>query len=255
MLLTCDIGNTNIKTGLFSNDILIEMMQFNNIESFSSYIQSISVEHIAVSSVVPDLTQRISDLSQNIKGITPFIITKDAGFNLEIAYNSPETLGIDRLCSAEGAFYLYKNSEDYKSFNSGTCILSIDFGTATTINIVRFPGRFVGGIIAPGITMMFESLDSRTAQLPGVSEKYYDGFIGNNTASSIASGVINSAAGLIKSTVNYLTAEMKAEDLKIFITGGNAEKLIPYLNFEYNYIPELVLIGVRTVYKMNFPGS
>lgn len=255
MLLACDIGNTNIKTGLFSDDKLIKRMLFNNIESVSSYLQSISVEHIAISSVVPDLTKNISALSKDIKGITPFVITKDTGFNLKISYDTPETLGIDRLCSAEGAFYLFKNSEDYKNFHSGTYILSIDFGTATTINIVSFPGEFTGGIIAPGITMMFESLDSKTAQLPRVSENHYNGFIGKNTASSIASGVINSAVGSIKSTINYLTSEMKAQELKIFITGGNAEKLIPYLDFEYNYIPELVLIGVRTIYEKSFPNK
>ncbi len=255
MLLACDIGNTNIKTGLFSDDKLTEKMLFNNIESFNAYLHTKSVHNFAVSSVVPELTKKIINESIVLKNFCPFIITKEVKFNLKISYDSPETLGIDRLCSAEGAFSLYKSTEDYKNFDDKTYILAIDLGTATTINIVSYPGEFNGGIIAPGITMMFESLNRSTAQLPNVSEKYYNNFIGRNTRSSIASGVINSGIGLIKSTIGYLKSEMKAKELKIFITGGNAEKLLPYFNFEYKFVPELVLLGVKTIYDKNHQES
>jgi type III pantothenate kinase len=251
MLLACDIGNTNIKSGLFYEDKLIETKILDNQESFSAYLQEKPVDKIAISSVVPKLTKYIIDLAKSIDGPLPFIITKDAEFNLKINYSSPETLGIDRICSAEGAFSLFKNSADYKNYNSRTYVLSIDLGTATTINIVKYPGEFTGGIIAPGLSMMFESLNSRTAQLPNISEKSYENFIGSNTNSSIASGVINSSVGLIKNTLDYLKSGMNAEELKIFITGGNAEKLLPYCNFEYKFVPELVLLGVKTVYDLN----
>jgi len=251
MLLACDIGNTNIKTGLFKGDTLAERKMFKDSISFGTYLQSISVDKIAASSVVPAITNSITKTCKELKNITPFIISREALFNLEVNYNSPETLGIDRLCSAEGAFYLYGISEDYNNYQEGTYILSVDLGTATTINVVSYPGLFTGGIIAPGITMMFESLNKNTAQLPNASEKYYDDFIGQSTFSSIASGVLNSAAGLIKSTIEYLKSDRKAASLKIFITGGNAEKLIPYLNFEFKYVPELVLLGVKTIYEKN----
>jgi type III pantothenate kinase len=252
MLLACDIGNTNIKTVIFDDDKLVEKKFFAGIESFTSYLYNTAPGHLAISSVVPESTKKIISASKDIPGLVPFIISMDTKFNLKILYNSPETLGIDRLCSAEGAFYLFKNSDDYKGYNTKTFILSIDFGTATTVNIVAFPGDFIGGIIAPGITMMFEALNQKTAKLPNVTEKYYDTFIGRDTNSSIASGVLNSAAGLIKSTINYLDSGMKADKLKIFITGGNAEKLLPYLDFEYSFIPELVLLGIKTVYDKNF---
>jgi type III pantothenate kinase len=252
MLLACDIGNTNIKTGLFSDDKLTETQLFNSTESFSSYISTKSIDNIAVSSVVPELTGKIIAAS---KGTIPFVITRDVKFNLKISYDSPETLGIDRMCSAEGAFSLYKNSGDFENFNNTTYILSINMGTATTINIVSFPGEFSGGIIAPGISMMFDSLNHGTALLPNVSEKSYENYIGRNTASSIASGVINSANGLIKDTIGYLKSAMNAKELKIYISGGNAGKLIPHFDFEYQYVPELVLLGIKTIYNKNFPKS
>jgi len=253
MLLACDIGNTNIKTGLFSNDKLTEKMLFNNSESFIAYLDTRSGHNFAISSVVPELVKKIIDSTTVIKNFSPFIITKEVKFNLKISYDSPGTLGIDRLCSAEGAYYLYKKTEDYKYFNDKTYIVAIDLGTATTINIVSYPGEFKGGLISPGISMMFESLNCRTAQLPNVSEKYYSNYIGKNTGSSIASVVINSSIGLIKSTIDYLRFEMKAKELKIFITGGSAEKLLPYVNFKYKYVPELVLLGVKTIYDKNNP--
>jgi type III pantothenate kinase len=251
MLLACDIGNTNIKSGLFSEDKLIETKLLDNQESFSAYLLKKPVDKIAISSVVPKLTKDIIDVSKSLGGPLPFIITKDVKFNLKINYSSPETLGIDRICSAEGSFSLYKNSGDYKNYNNNTYVLSIDLGTATTINIVKYPGEFTGGIIAPGLSMMFESLNSRTAQLPNVSERSYENFIGRNTSSCIASGVINSSVGLIKSTIDYLKSGMNAEELKIYVTGGNAEKLLPYFNFNYIFVPELVLLGVKTIYDLN----
>lgn len=251
-MLAIDIGNTNIKTGYFSDDELIENKLFDNEESFSSYLLTKPSEPIAISSVVPHLTEKIINILKNAGSSPPFILTKDVKFNLDILYDSPESLGIDRLCSAEGAFTIYKKSPDFNNYNDKTYILSIDLGTATTINIVRYPGEFTGGIIAPGIKMMFESLNSRTAQLPNADGDYFKEFFGRDTLSSIASGVINSATGLINNAIEYLKVEMRAEELKIFITGGNASKLLPYLKFEYKFIRELVLLGVKAVYNKNF---
>ncbi|MCL5031387.1 MAG: type III pantothenate kinase [Bacteroidetes bacterium] len=251
MLLACDIGNSRIKAGLFSNNELVEFHSFQNAESFSSLFITKSIDQIAISSVVPKLTEKISTLLKNYSNSVPFIIDRNVEFNLRIDYDSIETLGIDRICSVEGAFYLYKNSNEYKNYNSNTFILSIDFGTATTINIIRYPGEFIGGAIAPGFRMMFDSLNTKTAQLPNVSEIDYKYLIGRDTISSIASGVINSNVGFIERTINYLESEMNATDFKVFITGGNAEKLIPHFNFDFTFVKELVLIGVKTVYDKN----
>jgi type III pantothenate kinase len=251
MILACDIGNTNIKTGLFSKDEPVEINLYRDAELFYEQLKIKPVDKIAISSVVPEITIQITKLLKQLNRTAPLVIDKNSAFNLKISYDYVDTLGIDRICSAEGAFFLYKNSVDYKNFNENTYILSIDLGTATTINIVRYPGEFIGGIISPGISLMFESLSKKTAQLPRASENNYNNFIGKNTFSSIASGVINSTTGLIENTILNLKRQMNADKIKIFITGGNAEKVLPYCNFEYKFVRELVLLGVKTIRDRN----
>ncbi len=251
MLLACDIGNTSIKAGLFLNNKIIEFTSFNNLKIFVSHFKSKEIDQVAISSVVPKLTEELIKVSRKFSKPIPFIIDIKKKFNLKINYDSLKTLGIDRICSAEGAFGVYKNSDDYKSFNDKSFIISIDFGTATTVNIVKYPGEFIGGIISPGIKMMFDSLNTKTAQLPNVSESDYKDLIGKNTFSSIASGVINSSVGLIEKTIAQLKSEKNAKEVKIFITGGNAERILPFLKFDYEFVRELVLIGVKAVFDIN----
>jgi pantothenate kinase type III len=101
-------------------------------------------------------------------------------------------------------------------------------------------------MILPGIEMMFGSLQKNTDQLPSASERDYKNFIGTSTNSSIASGIINSHAGLINMLRNYLIKK-QAEEIKIFATGGNSERIIPYLNFDFDHERALVLIGINAV--------
>ncbi len=251
MFLAFDIGNTNIKTGLFHDDDLIEIKYFNELSELKNYVRQKEVEQAAISSVVPQQTEKVSKILSDTINVTPFLIDKSSKFNLKISYESFETLGIDRVCSAEGAFAIFKSSNDFENYNERTFILSIDFGTATTINIVQYPGEFIGGMIAPGIGLMFDSLKSNTAQLPEGNAEGYESLIGKDTVSSIASGVINSSIGLIERALNYLKSELKADDIKIFITGGNAERLLPFLKFKYQYERGLVLIGINQISKRN----
>jgi len=167
MLLACDIGNTNIKAGIFSDDKLIEVHFLKGIIPLIGLIKINKLREIVVSSVVPSKTKHLTDILHNLK-LNPSTINKDSSFNLKIDYDSPETLGIDRICSAEGAFQLYCRESEFKKEQ---IIISIDLGTATTLNVVKYPGIFVGGIIAPGTDLMFRSLKNDTAQLPNVSSK------------------------------------------------------------------------------------
>ena len=253
MLLAFDIGNSRIKAGVFSNNNFVEFYSFENFESFHKIFLNQNFDQIAISSVVPKLTEKLIIKLKDYSEVTPFVIDRNVKLNLKIEYNSIETLGVDRICSAEGAFHLYKKSHEFGNYNSTTFILSIDFGTATTINIISFPGIFIGGAIAPGIQMMFDTLNSKTAQLPNVSELNYKSIIGKDTFSSIASGVINSTIGFIERTINHLKSEMNGSEFKIFITGGNAEKFAPHLNFEFSLVKELVLIGIKSIYDKNKP--
>lgn len=240
-----DIGNTLIKAGFFEGDELTKSERFEHdkVDMLIPLLKKVS--SCLISSVVPSKATELQNLLLK-EGIKTEILNREYPFSLKIEYTTPETLGIDRLCGAEGACKLLK--KEGKPFGENDFVLSIDAGTATTINFVKYPGIFAGGIIAPGITMMFGSLNKNTSQLPGVKAEEYKDLIGKSTASSIASGVMNSAAGLIDRAVNHLLTNEDAGNIYVYITGGNAGKIIPFLNFDFKYEPNLVLYGINSVY-------
>lgn len=251
MLLTIDIGNSSIKAAIFDKDKLVSQFRENDLSKFIFAIKNYPFENAAICSVVPGITKKLSAKIKEEFKITPFVLTKDIKSNIKIEYKTPETLGIDRLCSVEGGYFLFKNSEKYKEYRDGVYILTIDFGTATTINVIEYPKKFIGGLIAPGIEMMFESLNKKTAQLPNADISNFHSIIGNDTNSSISSGVVTSVTGIIEKTIIYLKKEKSAKDIFIYATGGNAGKIIPYFNFDFVYVETLVLYGVKDLWMHN----
>ena len=247
MLIVCDIGNSFIKSAVFRNNKLYD---YNAKRDFSSVLNSAKRENareIAVTSVVPSKLRLLKKKLAKDYHLKPFIINKNLKFNISIKYSTPQTLGMDRICSAEGAYYLFKTSPESDKYGKNDYLFCIDCGTATTINVILFPNNFLGGVIAPGLEMMFASLHKRTAQLPKITADHYKTIIGNSTKSSIASGVINSTVGMIHQTIASLSEQPK----KIFITGGNAKYIIPHLRFDVKYEKALVLYGIKAIYEKN----
>ena len=246
MLLALDIGNANIKAGVFKDEGLEDHIVFANNTKLKSYLKKHAISSIAISSVVPKKTKLIVEELSASYNFKPFIINNESKFNLKIDYKTTKTLGIDRICSAEGAFNLCGNS-----LITGTYLLTIDFGTATTINIVKYPNIFAGGLIAPGIITMFKSLTTKTSQLPEITIENYNLIIGDDTNSSIASGVINSAVGLIEKVISYIKKLDDCSNLIIYVTGGMADKLQKFLSNKIIYDEFLVLRGIRSLYELN----
>jgi type III pantothenate kinase len=251
MFLAIDIGNTKIKTGIFQGEELKQIDALVKSEDIIKLIKKNSVTKIAISSVVPQMLDEINTQIKNQIHLTPFIISKNCKFNLTLNYDSLDTLGIDRICSSEGAFYLFKLSNDFEKFDSSTFLITIDFGTATTINLIKHPGEFIGGIISPGLQMMFESLKTKTAQLPEVSLVSYVNLIGKDTMSSIASGVVNSITGLVEKILKYVKSELGGDKIFVYITGGKAVNFQKYLQFDFKYERGLVLYGIKSLYGLN----
>ena len=247
MVITCDIGNSRIKAGIFKENKLTEVFICESVSSLIENIRSHRIKEVAVSSVVPAKSEELEDALFNIN-IRPIIITNNSKFNLTIDYNTPETLGIDRICSAEGAFFL---SRQKRIFAEHHIIISIDFGTATTINVVTYPGVFRGGIIAPGIDLMFRSLSKGTSQLPLVYQTDFKNVIGKTTRESIASGVLYSAAGLMDRVLKSIDTELKPEKVYIYTTGGNYIPIKPFLGFNHEHKEQLVLQGINAIYEKN----
>ena len=246
MLLTLDIGNTNIKAGIFNGEILEDYLIFDNSALLTSFLNKHAISSIAISSVVPQKTNLIIELLSASYNLKPFIINNDCKFNLKIDYKTPDTLGIDRICSAEGAFNLCNNN-----LNAGTYLITFDFGTATTINIVKYPNIFLGGLIAPGINTMFKSLAAQTSQLPDLTIENYNYIIGDDTHSSISSGVINSAVGLIEKVISHINNLDDCSNLINYATGGMADKMQKFITNNIIYDEFLVMRGIRSLYELN----
>lgn len=243
MFLACDIGNTNIKTGLFKDNHLIEYNFFEDVSPLLDYIKKKKLNEIAVSSVVPSLTLEFKALL-NEPELKFTAISNQSKFNLKIDYKTPESLGVDRICSSEGAYSLCCKG---KQLSKNEFLVTIDFGTATTINLISSPSNFQGGVIAPGINMMLRSLAEGTALLPFISLADYKNVVGNTTKRCISSGIVNSQLGLITNFIESLKKEHKAEVIHTYTTGGNYEMIKPFLPFDHNNEKALVLYGIRSI--------
>lgn len=246
MLLTLDIGNTNIKSGLFVNEQLNDLKNHPTVDSALNYIKKINFLKAAVCSVNPVAEKKILDEISS-KEVSFFQAKVNQKFNLKIIYQTSDTLGMDRVCSAVGALELAQINEllSEKQF-----LIAVDLGTATTINVVSPDKQFIGGLIAPGIKTMLNSLNEKTAQLPLLDLDSYQDLIGNSTYSSMVSGVINATIGMINEVINKLKFDSNQVPV-IFITGGNSKLILPYLKYRINFEETLVLRGLKTIYDLN----
>jgi type III pantothenate kinase len=244
MLLACDIGNSNIKAGLFIENDILESFQFQDVEKVKLLYSERNISYTGISSVVPAKSNQLKEFLDS-KSLPYYQITKKSKFSFKLLYKTPDTLGIDRICSAEGAYFL--NGQ----MNINDIIISLDFGTATTINVILYPGEFIGGVIAPGVHLMSDSLHSNTAQLPIVETEDFHNMIGITTKESIASGLFNSTVGMIERILNHLQYEYKTGNMKIFLTGGNAEKIAPHIKYDFVFEKNLVLYGIKNIISLN----
>lgn len=246
MLLALDIGNTNTKSALFDGDRLMDFTVHTKIEETIEYIDKTTFENAAICSVNPAL-QKIIFNKITVKGVSIFQVNIKQRLNLMIEYETLSTLGLDRVCSVVGALDLATNE---RIISENQFLVTIDFGTATTINIVSPDRKFIGGLIAPGIHTMLKSLNEQTAQLPLPNRQSYQGLIGNSTNSSIFSGVLTATIGMINETMNHLKNESNVLPL-VFATGGNSTFILPYIKHKLFFDEALVLRGLKIIYDLN----
>ena len=247
MLLTLDIGNTNVKSALIEDNSLNEFANHPDSEKLFNYLTKFKFTEAAICSVNPSTEKILIDYF-SAKDIPLFHANIRNKFNLTIKYDTPNSLGMDRVCSAVGALDIAIKE---KLLSKNQCLITIDFGTATTINIVSPDKEFIGGLIAPGILTMIKSLNEKTAQLPLPDLSLYGGIIGRSTDTSIISGVITSTIGMINETVNHLSEVSHQIMPLIFITGGNAKYILPHLKHKVLFEEALVLKGVNVIYELN----
>jgi len=214
MLLAIDVGNTRIKTAVFEDNTLLDLIIFEQ-QEFTNKVDSILQKHSKIKSIVVTSVGKLDKsafLSFEKKVIVLFI-SHETKFPFQNLYTTPTTLGIDRMVLATGAVLRYPNQNR----------LVIDAGTCITYDFVDENNQYLGGAISPGIRLRYESLHQFTAKLPLLTKAYPEKVVGNSTSESIHSGVVNGVTLEIDGFID----QYKAQYAKfiIILTGGDAEFL------------------------------
>lgn len=256
MIFVMDIGNTNIKSGLFNGSRMeqywrISTNRQNTSDEYGITLEDMFrhskvdmkvVEGIIISSVVPTVNYTIDHMCRDFFGMEPMFVTPGIKTGINIRYENPKELGSDRICNAVAA---YTN-------HGGPCIY-IDFGTATTFGAVDGAGSFLGGCICPGIRIASEALVTGTAKLPHFELVKPEHLIGKSTVSNLQSGLIYGYVGQVEYIVARMKEEMREKNVKVVATGGFSHLIASETKVIDVIDGMLTLKGLRIIYEKNAP--
>lgn len=253
MLLTMDVGNTNIKIGLFNGEKLAASWRvssrasrtgdeygaiFTNLFHNSGYKTDV-VGGIIISSVMPSLNYTLEHMCKFYFHNDPIMVESGIKTGINIRYDNPKELGADRIVNAVAASNLYQPA-----------LIVVDFGTATTFSVVNKNYEFVGGVIGPGIKLTADALVQNAAKLPKIELVKPDTVIGKSTVKNMQAGIVFGFAGM----VDYILRRVKKElegDVKVIATGGFSELIsgeVPQIDIVDR---TLTLQGLRMIYELN----
>jgi len=253
MLLAIDIGNTNIKIGLFEGDVhrftwsistgvhrmpdeyavtILEFLRINNIPASA-------VTKGAISCVVPPLLTIFTEVMERYFNISPLVVGPGVKTGFRIRMDNPKEVGRDLIANAAGAITLYEKP-----------IIIVALGTATAFETISREGDYIGGALAPGIGIAAEALYARTAALPRVELTRPARVIGTNTQAAMQSGIMNGYAGLIDRVVTLIQEEL-GEKATVVATGGYSTIIGRECNCFDHINPNLTLIGIKTIHAIN----
>ncbi len=249
MLLTADIGNTSITLGLFDDCALVEEFRLASdkdlsLEEYEVLLKSLfrqyNVDGCIISSVVEELSQKFKTAVDEVLKIDSILLNSSMNTGIKILLPNKNEIGADRIANAAGAYVLYKHP-----------VIVVDFGTATSFDIVNKNGEFVGGVIAPGINLQLKSLNTFTSKLPRIEVAKSPSAIGSNTTDAILSGVIRGCACMIDGLVAQCEEELGCKAV-VVATGGYAPIIVDYMKRPFDFInPTLTLDGLRHLYYLN----
>ena len=253
MLLTIDIGNTNITLGLYEGEALRSAWRLATAhermpDEYGLQLLGL-LEHAgctpqdltgaALASVVPPLTSTFLQACDKYLQQRPLVVDAGVKTGVRIRYEDPKAVGADRVADAAAV---------QKIYGGPACI--VDFGTATTFDAISAEGDYLGGAIAPGIGIAAEALFHRTAKLPRVDLQRPPSAIGRNTVHAIQSGMLFGYAGLVEGMVARFRKEL-GPATKVIGTGGLAELVAAETEVIEILAPWLTLEGLRIIWELN----
>lgn len=254
LLLVVNVGNTQIKLGAFRGDALLGTVRLatrrdRTADEYGLLIADLlrhrgidpaEIAAIALCSVVPPLMVTLEEAFRDQFGLRPFVITPETRTGLRLRYDNPSGIGADRLADAVAAYRLY-----------GGPVITVDLGTATTLNAVTEDGVFLGGAIAPGVGISTEALFARAAKLPRIDLAPPNGsVIGKTTVQSMQVGIVYGYAGGVDALVERFRAEMGAPGATVVATGGFAPLISRASHTIQHVDPDLTLNGCKLVWEM-----
>lgn len=250
MLLAIDIGNTNIVLGLFDGERLVRSWRLSTRREMTADEIGLSlrmltapldarIDDAIIGSVVPPLTRPVADAVAEWIGIEPLEVGPGVKTGLRIRTDNPQEVGADRIINSVAAHRAYP----------GNAIV-IDFGTATTLDVVTEEGDYLGGVICPGPALGAEALSLRAARLPRVDLQVPGKVIGRNSIDSIRSGLLHGHAAMVDGLVRRIEEEL-GRPVQVIATGGLATILGPLLARLDAVEPDLTLEGLRLVHGRN----
>jgi type III pantothenate kinase len=253
MLLTIDIGNTNLTIGLYEGETLANHWRLATDharmpDEYGLQFQGLlaNVGHdpgdltgIALASVVPPLTGRIIQACREYLKQEPLVVDTGVKTGVRIRYEDPKTVGADRVCDAAAVMKLY---------GGPACV--VDFGTATTFNAITREGDYLGGAITAGINLAAEALFTHAAKLPRIDLQRPPNVIGRNTTHAMQSGLLFGYVSMVEGMVTRFRVEL-GEDMKVIATGGLAEVVARETPVIEIIAPWLTLDGLRIIWELN----
>lgn len=253
MLLTIDVGNTNITLGVYDNDRLLMTGRVSTdakctADQYAIVLKNIlelkgvslsRIDGAIIGSVVPAVGRELVGAIKSACDITPLVLGPGVKTGLNILIDNPAQLGADLAAGAAGAAASYPMP----------CII-FDLGTATTVSVMDKNGAFIGGAIAAGLQTTLYALTSRTASLPGVSIEAPDKVIATNTVDCMRSGLVFGAAAMMDGMIERIEDEL-GERATVVATGGLSSLVIPHCKREIIFDDDLLLEGLRLIFERN----
>jgi len=253
MILAVDVGNTQTVLGLFTTGVLDKHWRISSNPSLtadelritigallaSSGREWAQIDRVVISSVVPRLTSAYEELAEESTAKPSMVVGPGLKTGMAIKYGNPHEVGADRIVNGVAAFEAY-----------GGPVVIVDFGTATTIDVVDAGGAYLGGAIAPGLETSAEALFSKAARLSKVDLDPPTRVIGQSTRESVQAGLLLGQASMIDGLVRRVWDEIGTET-PVVMTGGLAERMAPLCETTTAVDPDLTLKGLMLIYERN----
>lgn len=255
MLLTIDVGNTNVTLGLYNGDTLGSHWRLATDHArmpdeyglqFLGLLKNAErttedLTGVCLASVVPQLTGRVVQACQEYLEQDPFVVDVGIKTGVKVRYEDPRAVGADRIADAVAVMYLH---------GGPACV--IDFGTATTFNALTKDGEYLGGAITAGVNLATEALFTHAAKLPRIDLQRPPSVIGRNTVHAMQAGLLFGYVSMVEGMVERFRKELGPE-MKVIATGGLAEVIAQETDVIQIIAPWLTLEGLRILWDINHP--